>query len=118
MSAVEAICPRIEIENRLQRDVEAGNQRLAGLREHGRPLEEIEKVQRELQSEINAKSLNCGGPYSADQILRGRIAAAVVLVAKERNLNVVVDRKTVNFGNDLVMKCGEDITDHIIRNMR
>src|SRR5438874_1410473 len=46
---------RVQAENQLRRDVEEGNKRLQKAQEDKKPKEEIEKMARELQTEINAK---------------------------------------------------------------
>jgi Skp family chaperone for outer membrane proteins len=109
---------RVQAENQLRRDVEAGNTRLQKAQEDKKPKEEIEKMARELQSEINAKQNALIQLVQTQTTMANQnIAAAVAKVSKEKGLDVVVDGAGVFAGGEKLVNTGEDITEAIVKTL-
>lgn len=109
---------RVQAENQLRRDVEEGNKRLAKANEDKKPKEEIEKMARDLQSEINAKQNALIQLVQTQTAMATQaIAAAVAQVSKDKGLDVVVDGAGVFAGGEKLVNSGEDITEAIVRRL-
>lgn len=109
---------RTQAENQLRRDVEAGNQRLQKAQEEKKPKEEVEKMARDLQTEINAKQqalIQLVQTQAA--IATQNIAQAVNAVAKDKSLDLVVDGAGVFAGGDKIVNNGVDITEDLIKKL-
>lgn len=109
---------RTNAENQLRRDVEAGNKRLQKAQEDGKPKEEIEKMAQELQVQINAKQQALIQLVQTQQaIATQNIAQAVNQVARDKELDLVVDGASVFAGGEKVVNNGVDITDEIVKKL-
>ncbi len=109
---------RTQAENQLRRDVEEGNKRLQKAQEEKKPKEELEKMARDLQTEINAKQqalIQLVQTQAA--IATQNIAQAVNMVAKEKSLDLVVDGAGVFAGGDKIVNNGEDITEAVVKKL-
>lgn len=109
---------RTQAENQLRRDVEEGNKRLQKAQEDKKPKEELEKMARDLQTEINAKQqalIQLVQTQAA--IATQNIAQAVNVVAKEKSLDLVVDGAGVFAGGDKIVNNGEDITEAVVKKL-
>jgi Skp family chaperone for outer membrane proteins len=110
---------RVQAENQLRRDVEEGNKKLQGAQDAKKSKEEIEKMARELQVEINAKQqalIELVQRQSATATQA--IAQAVAAVAKDKGLDVVVDGAAVFAGGDKIVNNGEDITSDVVKKLQ
>jgi Skp family chaperone for outer membrane proteins len=109
---------RVTAENQLRRDVEEGNKRLQKAQEDKKSKEEIEKLARDMQSEINAKQTALIQLVQAQTAQATQnIAAAVARVSKEKGLDVVVDGAAVFAGGEKLVNNGEDITEAIVKTL-
>lgn len=109
---------RSQAENQLRRDVEAGNQRLQKAQEEKKPKEEIEKMARDLQAEINAKQNALIQLVQTQTTMANQnIGAAVASVSKERGLDVVVDTAGIFAGGEKFVNSGEDITEAVVKKL-
>jgi Skp family chaperone for outer membrane proteins len=107
---------RVTAENLLRRDVEEGNKRLQKLQDEKKPQEEIQNAAKQLQTEINAKQRSLIELVQTQQQLANQqVATAVAKVARERNLDLVIDGAGVFAGGDKIVASGEDITDAVIK---
>lgn len=110
---------RTNAENMLRRDVEEGNKRLQKAQEDKKPKEEIEKMARDLQTEINAKQqalIQLVQQQAA--IATQNIAQAVNSVARDKSLDVVVDGAGVFAGGDKIVNNGLDITEDVVKRLQ
>lgn len=110
---------RNNAEAMLRRDVEEGNKRLQKAQEDKKPKEEIEKMARDLQTEVNAKQqaliqLVQLQANTANQ----NIGQAVNNVAREKGLDLVIDGAGVFAGGDKVVTNGQDITDDVVKRLQ
>ncbi len=110
---------RVQAENQLRRDVERGNEMLQKAQQDKKPKDEVEKMAKELQLEINAEQ------HALVQLVQSQsatanqaIQAAVQAVAKEKGLDVVVDGASVFTGGEKVVNNGEDITEAIVKKLQ
>jgi Skp family chaperone for outer membrane proteins len=107
---------RVQAENQLRQDVQRGNEALQKAQEAKKPKEEIEKMARDLQVEINAKQQALIQlVQSQTQMATQAIAGAVANVAKDKGLDVVVDGAAVFSGGEKIVTNGEDITEAIVK---
>jgi Skp family chaperone for outer membrane proteins len=102
----------------LRLDAEKGNSALLQMQKDGKPKEEIEKAQRDLQLQINAKveastSLLMGNRATANT----EIAQAVNAVAKEKGVDIIVDAGGIYAGGEKFLSNGEDLTDNILQKL-
>lgn len=109
---------RVQAENQLRIDVEEGNKRLQKAQEDKKPKEELEKMARDLQTEINAKQQALIRLIQTNTAIANQnIAQAVNAVAKDKGLDVVVDGAGVFAGGEKIVNSGEDITDPIVKRL-
>lgn len=109
---------RIQAENQLRADVEEGNKKIQKATEDKKPKEEIERMARDLQHEINAKQQALIQiVQTQQQIANQKINMAVAAVAKEKALDVVVDGAGVFAGGDKLVNSGEDITEQVVKRL-
>lgn len=109
---------RTNAENMLRRDVEEGNKRLQKAQEDKKPKEEVERMARDLQTEINAKQ------QALIQLVQTQaatatqnIAQAVNAIARDKSLDMVVDGAGVFAGGDKIINNGVDITQDVIKRL-
>ncbi|MBI4533860.1 MAG: OmpH family outer membrane protein [Candidatus Melainabacteria bacterium] len=110
---------RTNAESQLRRDVEEGNKRLQKGQEEKKPREELEKMARELQAEINAKQqalIQLVQTQAA--IATQNIAQAVNSVARDKSLDLVVDGAGVFAGGDKIVNNGLDITEEVVKRLQ
>ncbi len=110
---------RTNAESQLRRDVEEGNKRLQKAQEEKKPREELEKMARELQAEINAKQqalIQLVQTQAA--IATQNIAQAVNSVARDKSLDLVVDGAGVFAGGDKIVNNGLDITEEVVKRLQ
>jgi len=110
---------RNNAEAMLRRDVEEGNKRLQKAQEDKKPKEEIEKMARDLQTEINAKQqalIQLVQTQAA--VATQNIAQAVNNVARDKGLDLVVDGAGVFAGGDKIVTNGMDITDEVVKKLQ
>jgi Skp family chaperone for outer membrane proteins len=109
---------RVSAENQLRADVEEGNKRLQKMQEDKKEKAEIEKAARDLQTEINAKQQALIRLVQTQSAMATQaIAGAVAGVAKEKQLDVVVDGAGVFAGGEKLVNNGEDITEAIVKKL-
>ncbi|HEY9792215.1 MAG TPA: OmpH family outer membrane protein [Candidatus Obscuribacterales bacterium] len=109
---------RVQAENQLRANVEAGNSALKKMQDEKKSKEEIEKAARDLQTQINAQQqalIQLVQTNSAQATQA--IAQAVAAVAKEKSLDVVVDGAGVFAGGEKLVNNGEDITEAIVKKL-
>lgn len=110
---------RVQAENQLRHDVEEGNKRLQKMQEDKKDKTEIEKAAHDLQTEINAKQTALIQLVQTQSAMATQaIAAAVATVAKDKNLDVVVDGAGVFAGGEKLVNNGEDITEAIVKKLQ
>ena len=110
---------RTNAENMLRRDVEEGNKRLQKAQEDKKPKEDIEKMARDLQIEINAKQQALIQlVQSQASIATQNIAQAVNSVARDKSLDLVVDGAGVFAGGDKIVNNGLDITEDVVKRLQ
>lgn len=109
---------REQAQNQLRRDVEEGNKMLQKLQSENKSKEEIEKAARQLQTEINAKQQALIQLVQTQLAIANQtIAQAVAAVAKDKQLDLVIDVNGVFAGGEKVVNSGEDITDAIVKKL-
>jgi Skp family chaperone for outer membrane proteins len=102
----------------LRIEADKGNAVLVQMQKDGKPKEEIEKTQRDLQMQITAKveastNLLMGNRMTANT----EIAQAVNAVAKEKGFDIVVDAGGIFAGGEKFLSNGEDLTDVILQKL-
>ncbi len=109
---------RTQAEGQLRRDVEEGNKRLQKAQEEKKPKEELEKIARDLQTEINAKQQALVQLVQTQTAIANQnIAQAVNAVAKDKSLDLVVDGAGVYAGGDKIVNNGIDITEDVVKKL-
>ncbi len=102
----------------LRRDVEKANKELEEMQSAKKPKEEIEKKVKDLQTEISAKQQAISTLlYASSQDANRAIAQAVLSVAKEKGLDVVIDAGGIYAGGDKFSTSGEDVTDLVLKRL-
>lgn len=110
---------RTTAEGQLRKDVEDGNKMLQKAQEDKKPKEEIEKMARDLQTQINAKQQALIQLVQTQvAIATQNIAQAVNNVAKDKSLDLVVDGAGVFAGGDKIVASGVDITEDVISKLK
>lgn len=98
--------------------LEKNNRELQDMHAEGKSRGEIAKRAEQLQVELNAQN-NIVYQLAAVQVrtAREKLAAAVVALAKERDLDVVVDAATIWQGAALVGENGTDVTGKLLKQL-
>lgn len=106
---------RITAEAQLRKDVETWNARLIKLREDKKPQAEIDKTKNEAQTIIRAKQEALAQLVeSASLSVRVRIASAAEAVARDQNIDLVLDGQGIYSGGQRVFDHGRDITSAVL----
>ena len=102
----------------LRLEVEAANKELMELQKANKTKEEIEKRKTELQNQIAAKQQAMSQLLMSNSAEASRnIAAAVLSVAKEKGLDVIIDAAGIYAGGDKFANSGEDVTDAVMKRL-
>jgi Skp family chaperone for outer membrane proteins len=102
----------------LRRDVEKANTELAEMQKQNKSKEEIEKRSKELSTEVKAKQEALSNLLMSNSADANRtIANAVLAVAKEKGLDLVVDGSGVFAGGDKFVSTGEDVTEAVLKRL-
>ncbi len=110
---------RINAEAILRQDVEEGNKRLQKAQEEKKPKDDLDKMAKELQTQINAQQQAMVQLVQTQvAIANQKIAQAVNSVAKEKSLDLVVDGQGVFAGGDKVINGGVDITEDVMKKLQ
>ncbi len=106
---------RAQAECQLRKDVEDANKRISKAQEEKKAPEELQKMAKEVQAEINAKQQALAQlVQSAQSQATEKLYTAVNMVAKEKGLDVIVDGAGVFAGGKMVLENGQDVTLDII----
>lgn len=109
---------RLQAEGQLRRNVEEGNKRIQKMQDDKKPKEEIQEAAKQLQTEINAKQQALIELVQTQtQMANARIAGAAQQIAKEKNLDLVVDGAGIFAGGEKIINSGEDITDALVKQL-
>lgn len=109
---------RTQAENELREYVRRGNESLQKAQEDKKPKEELEKMARDLQLQINAQQQALIQlVQTQNAIATQNIAQAVNTIAKDKGLDLVVDGAGVFSGGDKIVNNGEDITEAVIKKL-
>ncbi len=107
---------RTQAENELREFVRRGNESLQKAQEEKKPKEELDKMARDLQLQINAQQQALIQlVQTQNAIATQNIAQVVNAVAKEKNLDLVIDGAGVYAGGDKIVNNGVDITEDIVK---
>ena len=105
-----------QAEQQLRHDVEEANKRLQKAQSDKKPTEEVQKLAKEIQLEINAKQQALATlVQNATQQASAKIYAASAQVAQERGLDLVIDGAGVFAGGQKIIDNGQDITAEVIK---
>jgi len=127
LTMVKLACPeaagsealRLQAEAQLKRDAEEGNRKLEKAQAEKMPQEDLQKMARTIQTEINAKQQALAQLLqTASAQANEKIARAVNTVAKEQSLDLVVDGAGVFTGGQQVLDNGVDITSDTIKKLQ
>ncbi len=109
---------RTQAENELREYVRRGNESLQKAQEDKKPKEELEKMARDLQLQINAQQQALIQlVQTQNAIATQNIAQAVNNIAKDKGLDLVVDGAGVFSGGDKIVNNGEDITEAVVKKL-
>jgi Skp family chaperone for outer membrane proteins len=109
---------RTQAENELREYVRKGNESLQKAQEDKKPKEELEKLARDLQLQINAQQQALIQlVQTQNTIATQNIAQAVNTIAKDKGLDLVFDGAGVFSGGDKIVNNGEDITEPVIKKL-
>lgn len=109
---------RTQAEGQLRRDLENANKTLQKAQEDKKSKDELEKLSRDLQQDINAKNQALTQLVQTQlAIANQNIAQAVNAVAKDKGLDLVVDSSTILAGGDKLVNNGVDVTEDIIKRL-
>lgn len=109
---------RAELENQLRKDVDEGNASLQRAKAKGASKDELERMAKELQLDVNAKQqafIKQVQELTASS--SQTIAKSVGEVCGERGLDLAVDGSSVYAGGQLLVIDGIDITDDVIHKL-
>jgi len=110
---------RLQAEAQLKRDAEEGNRKIEKAQNEKKPAEEVQKMIVQIQTEINAKQQALGQLLQTSSALANeKIARAVNAVARENDLDLVVDGAGVFTGGQQVLENGLDITSETIKKLQ
>jgi Skp family chaperone for outer membrane proteins len=113
---VEAL--KEEALNQLRRYAEEGNKRIDKAREEKKSTEDIQKLIKDLQAEVDAKQRAFSDLIqTANARASEKIVQTVNAVAKERNLDIVIDAAGIFTGGQKILDSGIDITDAIVKKL-
>ena len=127
LSMVKLACPeaagsealRLQAEAQLKRDAEEGNRKIEKAQSEKKSAEELQKMVAQIQTEINAKQQALGQLLQTSSALANeKIARAVNAVARENDLDLVVDGAGVFTGGQQVLESGLDITSETIKKLQ
>lgn len=109
---------RLRAETQLRQAVQSSLDRLAKLESEKRAPDEVAKIEKQCRDEVRAKQEALAELIERNwRIVRQRISQAVSEVSAQKGFDVVVDLDGIFRGGDRFEKCGEDITDDVIRRM-
>lgn len=109
---------RTQAESQLRRDLEDANKKLQKAQEEKKSKEELEKIARDLQTDINAKNQALTQLVQTQlAIANQNIAQAVNTVARDKGLDLVVDSSTILAGGDKLVNNGVDVTEDVIKKL-
>lgn len=107
-----------QAESQLRREVEEANKNLQKALSDKKPQEEVQKMAKEVQTEINAKQKALAElVQAATAQANQKIYQAVNQVAAEKSLDLVVDGAGVYAGGQKVIDNGQDITADVIKKL-
>lgn len=107
-----------QAESQLRREVEEANKNLQKALSEKKPQEEVQKMAKEVQTEINAKQKALAElVQAATAQANQKIFQAVNQVAAEKGLDLVVDGAGVYAGGQKVIDNGQDITSEVIKKL-
>lgn len=107
-----------QAESQLRREVEEANKNLQKALSDKKPQEEVQKMAKEVQTEINAKQKALAElVQAATAQANQKIFQAVNQVASEKGLDLVVDGAGVYAGGQKVIDNGQDITSEVIKKL-
>ncbi len=127
LTMVKLACPeaagsealRVQAEAQLRRDAEEGNKRVEKAQADKIPQEDLRKLVVSIQTELNAKQQALAQlVQSSTAQANEKIARAVNAVAREQNLDLVVDGAGVFAGGQQVLESGVDITSDTIKKLQ
>ncbi len=102
----------------LRKNVEDANKQLVELQKQNKPSEEIEKRKKELQIEIEAQQHAMASLLSNTSADANRsIAQAVLSVAKEKGLDIIIDASGIYAGGDKFASSGEDVAEAVLKRL-
>lgn len=127
LTMVKLACPeaagsealRLQAEAQLKRDAEEGNRKIEKAQNEKKTAEEVQKMVVQIQTEINAKQQALAQLLQTSSALANeKIARAVNAVARENDLDLVVDGAGVFTGGQQVLENGLDITSETIKKLQ
>ncbi|MBP9094131.1 OmpH family outer membrane protein [bacterium] len=127
LTMVKLACPeaagsealRLQAEAQLKRDAEEGNRKIEKAQSEKKSAEELQKMVAQIQTEINAKQQALAQLLQTSSALANeKIARAVNAVARENDLDLVVDGAGVFTGGQQVLDNGLDITSETIKKLQ
>lgn len=127
LTMVKLACPeaagsealRLQAEAQLKRDAEEGNRKIEKAQSEKKSAEEVQKMVAQIQSELNAKQQALAQLLQTSSALANeKIARAVNAVARENDLDLVVDGAGVFTGGQQVLDNGLDITSETIKKLQ
>lgn len=102
----------------LRQDVDKANDELIALQKANKPKEEVEKRKNELQIQIAAKQQAMAQLLQSNSSEANRnIANAVLSVAKDKGLDVVIDAAGIFAGGEKFANSGEDVTELVLKRL-
>ncbi len=109
---------RVQAEEQLRREVEEANKRLQKASEEKKSQEELQKLANDIQLSLNAKRqalaqlIQTAATQANDKIFQ-----TAALVAKENNLDLIVDGAGVYFGGQGLLESGQDVTKDVLKRL-
>lgn len=109
---------RIQAEEQLRREVEEANKRLKKAADEKKSQEEVQKLVNEIQVALTAKRQALAQLLqTATTQANDKIFQTAAVVAKEQNLDLIVDGGAVYFGGQGLLENGQDVTVDMLKRL-
>lgn len=110
---------RMQAEAQLRRDIDAGLKKIEKAQQEKKPQDEIQKLTRELQTELSAKKQALAQLIqTAEASAKEKIHQAAKQVARDKGLDLVIDVSGIYACDPKVIQNGIDVTSDVMNKLQ